>query len=354
MEPEESFQERPLVNGRAREVDYPLDDSSGERLRQARQNFGQGGLKIKVYKINERGGEDFCYVTEGDVDEVLIQRRWRGGQYVAKYYVNEVYRDRIQFGIAEPIAEASGAAVPSGVDLQIKLMQQQNEFLMNLLLKNQNSERTPVTELVHAMSELKTLQGGTESNVDMVMKCIELGRTLNGAGEESPLMEILKLVAPTVAPQIISGLMRKPAEGPSGGMADASAKAIPAKTVEASEVATPEQEQSLKLLFAYLKKKSVVGSDPELYIAYVLDNGELPDFQMLVSKVRSESFEEFVKLDSEIGKEPHVKFFRAIYDGLRSAFEQGNFVELDSSRKSGNGGDTGGHAKSSQRGIKAS
>ena len=114
-------------------------------------------------------------------------------------------------------------------------------------------------------------------------------------------------------------------------------------------------QAQLRMAIAFLKKKCLAGSHPQLYIEVVADNYEDdPTYQELIRRVASQDFSEFAAIDPEIGKPPFQPWFKFIFDGLRSRFKPENPVEPSSAGEGGNTSDSPGNGASRQKRIKKS
>jgi hypothetical protein len=187
------------------------------------------------------------------------------------------------------------------------------------------------------MVKLDTLRGGGASKelpIDTILKCIEIGKSIGGGGAPVDtgfmgiLKDILKDVAPVALPLLMGGGAR-PVGGP--------AQHVPAIESGGGDMERAAQvEASLREGIAYLKKKCMMGADPDLYLALICDNADNEQFSQLVHLATTQEFTLFSKLDPEIEQPPYAAFFRHVYNGIRSAFNSANQVDDNLSRSGGN------------------
>lgn len=355
FEPEPEFTERPAVRREPVE-----DDSVFGRVSEITDGIQGSRLHIKVYRVVPGGNDRFLYGQDGESAarnmEAYTQKIWKAGDYIAKVFVDDRLIKSVPFAVGDPppevvseIASVSSAPAPS---VEVQLLRQEIQFLREQQQRGHGDggERSNFLDAVRALKELQGMGASSNDPMETFLKGVEFGRSAHGGdGSGDTLTEIIKTLGPAVAPHLMAGLAGRGGGGGNGMADDTGKAALPeGPKVNGSGGAAavlPEEESMLKFAIAYLKRKCELGSNPAFYVEYVLDNAEMPDVQALVRKIRTESFESFVSVDPEIAKEPYAKFFRALYDGLRSEFEQGNYVDLDSSGPGGNAGDSSGHAK---------
>jgi len=118
---------------------------------------------------------------------------------------------------------------------------------------------------------------------------------------------------------------------------------------------SPEEQQEqimsqhLKGAMDWLKKKALSGSHPGLYVEMIIDNQEDELYGRLIHKITNEDFSSFASIDPEIEKPQYSRFFRAIYDGIRSAFIPKNTVAGDFTGKRGNTPDASGNGTNGKK-----
>jgi hypothetical protein len=114
--------------------------------------------------------------------------------------------------------------------------------------------------------------------------------------------------------------------------------ALPAATGEAT-VKTPLQW--VKEGLDYLKEKAKANKDPEMFIEYILENGEEMRFAAIIGAVKQGvTFEQLLQFDAEIAQNPTLtEWFKDVFDGIfAELFPDGN-AKVDSGGKGGNTGD---------------
>lgn len=329
---------RPVIRPSS-EIDYVEEDSAPEYLTQEQDDtirsivsrFGGDELEIKIYKQLPGGGEQYWYTTDSDqIDEEKIRtvNGGIGGKFSIKIFVSGELQKVKHLAIADApgLVVALGAAGASDPLMGVIL---QRMASLEANLQRQPMQREPVNDIVDAMVKMDAMRGGSapkEMSVETIMKCIELGKSLGGAPVDDSFMgvvkDLLKEVAPVVAPILMAG-MRSPAVN--------GQPAIAADTPGGTEMERAQKiEETLRNGIAFLKKKCMMGSSPDLYLGLILESAEDERFAQLIHIALTQEFAVFAKLDPEIEQPAYVKFFRHIYDGIRSEFSARDTVDDDS------------------------
>lgn len=289
--------------------------------------FPQDGLQIKVYREGER--REYCFRAKPhelqDAHEAIRLYHAKQpycaerGEYTLEVFVNGEARNSFTIYIA-PQVPVSPAPSPYGSmagDSTVRLLMEQNARL-EALLRNQSSDREPIGALADAMLKLQQIQGNArpqEMPIDTVMKCIELGKTLSGGegGGGDDWKSILSPILPYVMPILQTVMQPKPP-----------ALAQPSPAVEGNPASMPNEDQMILAGIQFLKQKCLARAHPGLYVEFVYDNKDAPQYQGLIRRILAGELSEFAKLDPEITKEPYADFFKYFFDGLRSAFNADN------------------------------
>jgi len=316
--------ETPTLPGDGLETELPPEDvEESEALRSIIEQFGNGTVKIKVLKDSPKGPL-YCFTsTDATLDEDFIQTHYGGGTYSLRVFINEQLRKTIKLNIADRLMPIGSAPSPepqrnSGGD---------SEFLKEMILALlQNRQQTPVGELAQAMRDLGVAgnqnQGSSEKMVEMLIKGMEIGRESGGGGGsdwKSVLADVLKPAVP--------GLMAHFAGAPQPGQ-------NPPQDQKALAMQSQENDRTAIISgIQYLKKKAISGINPDLVVEWIVSNAE--EYQPLIRVVLNTEFATIASFDPEIGTEPFFSWFKPLYDGLRSAFEQPNPVVDDPGEPSG-------------------
>jgi hypothetical protein len=320
------------------------DDGADETVRSILSQFGDDDVEIKIYKQLPGGGESYWYSATADQigeEQIRTVNGGFGGKFTLKIYVGgELRRAKvISLADAPGLTVPSGpGGVPGGSDPMMAILLQRLASLETALQRQVPAQREPINDLADAMVKLDALRGASapkEMPIDTILKCIEIGKSIGGGGtvvDDSflgVLKDILKEVAPVALPYLMGGGARSPG---------APVPQIPAGQPGANDMERAQQvENSLREGIAYLKKKCMMGADPDLYLALICDNADQEQFGQLVHIATTQEFALFAKLDPEIEQPSYAAFFRHIYDGIRSAFNSPNPVD---DNRSGSGGNT--------------
>jgi len=311
-------------------------DPAEESFSMFRSKFGTEGVTVKIYRRTPRGAQYCFHGAPSEIDEEVVRLyhakqpyAHEEGDYFCRVFVNGEPRDSFPIPIAPQVA-MPGMAAPSGGMASDGAVVRALERLEQRLTQTQ--EREPLSQLADAMQKLHAMQPKTELPVDQMLKMFELGRAMNGGGNESEWTPLIKAALENAGP-LISGIL--------GGMRNSASAAngqqLALQPSGGSAMEVPQTDDSmLKLGIGYLKRKCIAGSDPGLYIDIILDNRDDVTYQKLIHRVLNGNFEEFAAIDPEINSAQYVQFFKFIYDGLRSAFTEQNSVVPDSGREAGN------------------
>lgn len=329
------------------------------------------GCRVKVHRQTPRGRQYCFHGTPEEIDSEETIRLFHAKQPYAHedglYYLSVEVNGELrscfpvaiapQVGAPEQQTQASG-----GMAEMLRMIQAQNERLERILTER-TREQTPMVEMVESLARIDQLRGGAQQPqlpIDTLMKAIELGQKMNSAGVpvdswEGMLRDVIKESAPTLVPMLIS--MFKRSEQPQLPPGAVPATALPAERKEAPTM-TPEQQQeammqeSLKAAIVFLKKKAERNSDPGLYVDMIVDNREDPLYARLISNILEQDFSAFAAIDADIEKPEYSAFFRFIYNGIRSVFEQAREVASAGSGKSGNKGNPADNGAAGKKGSK--
>jgi hypothetical protein len=300
------------------------DDPDTETLDYALRQFDdRNGLELKYY-LAQPGGSAFIGAYPDIIPEAQLQEWYpSGGKFEIRIYIHGEFRDR-KFMM---IAPRPGGSVGNGNGSHDPYLR---EILTELRTMRQ-APQTSVGELAQALKALHEIRP-PESNNTAFLEAIKLGIQLSGGKvpieEDDSFGGIVKGVLKEAGPSIVQGLLasRQVPNGPPNQLA----AAPPAPTPEA------QMGLVLKAGIQFLKKKAMAGADPELYIAFALDNCEDERFAPIIHAILTQDFSAFATLDAEISQPPYEQFFRTLYDGIRSEFSKANPVATAPSGSGGN------------------
>lgn len=293
-------------------------DQDEESIRSILGQFGGSGeVEVKVYRVTATGKE-YCYTDGPQITEEAIKQGpygANGGRFLCHVMIDGQLRRVFPVNIAAPVR--GGAAGEGGAsDAIVRAIERLEARL------NQPAQSEPMSQVLTAAVGLinSQAQKPVETPIEQVMKMAEFIVAMRGGGEaDDSFAGILKGIAKEVAPAILPGLIQA-RNGGGGGQVQMSA-----------------EEEMIRSGILYLKKKCMMGTDPQLYIDFILDNADDERFGKLVQLAATQPFEIFAKLDPELANPPYLAYFKFIYDGLRSAISASDSVDVDSR---GPGGDT--------------
>jgi hypothetical protein len=340
---EEFLEEEP-----AREL--PIDPRIGvddETLDYALKQFDdRGGLELKYY-LTQPGGSAFIGGYPDIIPESQLQDWYpQGGKFEVRIYVHGEFRDRRFMMIAPRPGGMTGGQGDSGI---VGLLKEQIQMLRDEIRSRPNhAPQSSALELAQAVAAMQQLNGGGNKNdsVETVRLAMELAKMIKGVPEtDDSFMGVVKDVVKESGPGLLQAFMagsKNPSMMPPTGLQTPVLPASPEEQITAS----------MKAGIDFLKKKALAGADVGLYIDMAVDNRELETFAPILHAILTQQFEVFASVDPEIGKPPYAEFFRAFYDGLRSAFSPTDSVVELGSGKAGNVADVRDHAKPGKAGSK--
>jgi hypothetical protein len=307
-------------------------DSDDDSIKHVVQRLGGDDVQVEIHKIVPHGFS-YCWTAPGDFSYEQLRDNYGGGRFRCRVYKNGELRQTVVISIENPISAVPVVGHQATEGAQVRMFEQQLGFMKELVLKQ---DKTPVLEMVQAIMALRGESQAPAMNpadlMNMFLKGLEFARENIGASVKEP--EDWKTKAFEILGQIAPAFM---GPGPQR-------QALP-ETTEGGNPGMDKNGLMLRAALAYLKKKALAGSDPELYIALVADNSDEPQYQVLLRWILSASWADVVAVDSELGGPPFESFFKTIYDGLRQGFEATHPVVSHTSGGGGNGADVGGHAE---------
>ena len=307
------------------ELDFSLEEvRNHEELQTVMEQFPEAGITAKLYD----GSGAFCYRLPDpqSIDEEIIRKRCGSGKFVIRIYVSGVYKHSIPLAIRQlssPEERSAGSLTPD----------RHSDFLEKLCLQlaeNKSASTGPsLADLTGALANLDSLRGKQESALDIFQKGLDFAQSVSGQTDwKTDLIRTAKDAIPTIK-EMVMGVKGMPAQ------ANTPTQALP-------------QPEMIKQGLAYMKKKAIGGMDPGLVVDWVVNNAE--EYQGLIHAVLTTPFEEFVKIDAEIGTEPFKQWFRTIFDGLRQSFTPVNSMDVDSGGNVGDEINPGNNGKPSSGG----
>ena len=322
------------------------------------------GCKVRVHRLTPEGKQQYCFM--GPPEDFQSEEAIRlfharqpyareEGNYVLSVEVNGEPRNSFPVYIAPQISAPGLDSINQGnggMADYVRELREQNRILLERMT---HREQTPMMEMIQGISQLDQMRGEKQLPLDSLLKAVEIGTRLNGGGGTGGgddwmgmIRDLVKEAAPTLVPALagLAARLMTPAKAP--------VEQPPQQVAEGTDVMTPEKEEALLAQYsrdaiAYLKKKAMTGSHPQLYIEMIIDNQEEPLYGRLIHKILNEDFSAFASIDPEIEKPQYAGFFRSIYDGIRSAFIPKNTVAHDFGGKNGNGPDSSGNGTTGKK-----
>src|SRR4030095_8056018 len=175
-------------------------------------SFGEQPFLMKVYKITPTGSSFVFSSTEkpnAATFESSIQDRCpSGGKFVIRFYVNNRIVEPSRHVEIEPRPiNAVSNGTNDARDMQVRMLQDNLVMFQQMLMAfigrpTPVTQQTPMNELIQAMVAMHGMQGNKSSDVDTLLKGIELAKGLNGSASpdwKSELIHTAKEVLTQVA-----------------------------------------------------------------------------------------------------------------------------------------------------------
>lgn len=273
----------------------------------------------KVYKINA-SKRSFCFQTAEPVDEVSIQERYpAGGSFsVFEYNAQNDVVNSLTFDI-EPKPMANNPAVSPQTDLQTMLMGELNWMrgMVLQMISNRGQESTPMTEIVRAVKDMHSMAGGGGKDpVDLLIKGMELGQKSSSSASGDWKSELIHTVKETAGP-ILNALSAPKQQPTSNGVQTVIPQTTPTTIV--------------KQAIAWLKSKIIAGLEPGLAVDWILQNGNDPQYQPILSMAVQGTIDNFIEQDADIANEPYRTWFTTAITMIKDAYaeQSGNAGDMD-------------------------
>jgi hypothetical protein len=338
------------------ELDFNLEEvRDTERLTEILEQFPDAGIVVKIY--DPHGAYRFTPPDPRNIDPELIRMRCGAGNFVARIYVAGKYRQSIDIPIGEVNPDPNAPKTVPIIDSHSAFLE---KMLLTLLARETphvEAKAPSITEMVSSLGVLDGLRGKQESGLEMYMKGLEMGRSLDGGGNGWDWKEqIFKLVAAN-APALLEGVssivaggvkQKPPSVSPTQPISQNATPANPPQPVP-EEQPVQISDDYYKAGIRFIKERLLAGMETDTVINWVYDNRDDLNYQPFLKEILStkHDFEFFVKLDEEIGNEPFRSKFVIIYNGIRSLFNEEYEMGLDTGGSSGNTVNPGSNGKPS-------
>lgn len=318
-------------------------EMTGDPLADFFAQYPNANRKFKIGRY-ENGSIVHLFSTSDLIDEDALQDQYpEGGRFIIRAYEENALRGSTEIRIA---GKPGHQSPPNDSERKIEVSNAEpgkNDSLAERLLFKimgmgpsamAANVPTPVNELAEAIKTLHSLNGSGGGGVNAAKEFIEafklgmeMGRT-NGGTEldwKTEAFRMLKDVIPSVA-AAIPAITGKPAATPAPTRE---------KMIETLAIPGAEADKIMYDGIQKLKGMCMSHAPVDLIIDWVIANAANAEYQNFIRSAFTREFESFVAIDSEIGKPPFDVWFKSLYDGLRSAFNEAN--EVDDDRNGGNG-----------------
>lgn len=298
------------------------------------QSLAPVDARVKIWRFDDAGREVFQGVCQVDsVSEEFIQTRYGEGDYTVRL-VNPagtyVGTRKISIGPA-PIKEPTPIAVPQPVESREQLLSMQIEALRTEL----NNQRELVYRLVDRLGAgdgrpssgigevaeaLKMLHGFAQpptmlnsiADIISVVKQLRDISAGSGEGETRGVVGVIKDVVQAV-PEALAAM-----RGTASVERRNFVPALPDTAPPAQITAEDSRLGLLRVGINYLKAKARARSDVGLYVDFIADNFNDPQWYPFVSLLER-PYEEVTKIDAELLQPLYRPWFESLLNELRNA-----------------------------------
>lgn len=300
-------------------------------------SFGEQPFLMKVYKITPTGSSFVFSSTEkpsAATFESSIQDRCpSGGKFVIRFYVNNRIVEPSRHVEIEP--RPMNALVNSGAtdarDVQIRMMQDNLVMFQQMLMAFIGrpapvTQQTPMNDLVQAMTVMHGLNGNKSSDVDVLIKGIELAKGLNGNGVAADWKsELLSTAREVLAPVAGAFAQQKMMQ------ADPQQRAITEGSVNGNGMNRGMIPNMLiKQGLSWLKPKILSGNFPvEIAVDWILTNGNDAMYQPFLAMAVQGNIDTFIQIDPELANEPYKSWMITAINMLKGAYANNNQADND-------------------------
>ena len=330
------------------------------------KNRGTEGCRVRIRRQTPQGRE-FCASEPPsaipNVEDYLAEYHAKQSyaHETGVYFVAVEVHGEIQSSFTVRIAPQTSAPAMAGGMAQASPLEYQVRELKEMVMRQQQQEKTPVLELVEGMQKIQQMQGGGQQplSMDGMVKLIEIGAKINGGGGgsdggwEGMARDVLKENAPAIISLLqfgaakVSEFLTKPAPGQQPPPQQPTQSQPEQPMIEV----TAQERQMLVNQINFLKSKALRGSDPGLYVAMMSDNADDPIYARLISKIVNTEFSEFAaEFDPEIGQPQFRDFFGFIHDRIGQLFKPKNKVATAGKREGGHKGHASGNGTTGKSG----
>jgi hypothetical protein len=320
-------------------------DAASQELADYLESLGTSANRIKIYKVMDNGEKGYCGSAEPSVvNEDYLLRAYRGGRYMLMATMNGRYvkGGTRQITIYEPPVEPGELRAKDNENSsmnQFQMMQAEINRMNSLvleLIKGRQTDQPSLSDIVSIVRDMNAMTKQPDitallPNVMSVFKdTMALARETAGDGGKTDWLGLA-----TKAMDKLPAIVGQIAGARAMEARNATLQNPPAQGAESEE--DMNAEIAIKAGIGWLKAKAMAGKDPELQIAFILDNFDNPQFYALGQNLLSQDFESFGKYDPEILKEPLRSWFLKVYNGLKQAIEEDSENEPDNTIAGTNG-----------------
>jgi hypothetical protein len=281
----------------------------------------------KVYRVNPNGKRAFSFQTSEAVDEVMIQERCpNGGSFaVFEYNSSGEVVNNATFDIEPKTIATLNNSSTSASDIHVQMLQNQLQFAQQMVLQllgNRNNEATPMSEIVSAIKDMHSISGGNGKDpVDLIIKGMELANKSNG-GTGDWKTELISTAKEAIGP-VMSALSARPQQP------------TPGETVMIS-ANTNTPDTIVRDAIKWLKSKIIFGLTPDLAVDWILQNGNDPQYQPILTTAVNGTVDNFIAIDAELGNEPYRTWFTTAIQMIKDAYAEQSANNSDMDRGTGN------------------
>lgn len=310
-------------------ADGEIEEGQEEEIRRLIGSLGPE-TRVYIYKADHAGKSFLTNCEPSFWSEQWLQQSYGEGTYYIQLRNHKGIRAGRTIRIGplpageKPTQIVAPTVIPpiqanAQFDFRTQLLIDELSAQRQMILKmiERPVERTSMAELVEAMTALKAMTPaspaaatGMEAIMSILKTGIEIGATGNVEMKKDGILSTIKEALPILGEVVKTVFAKSNAENPQGGTA--------------AQLPAAGEDRSLAMLrhgVSYLKQKALQGKRPDVYIDFILENLDDPQWQPFLRMCQG-PFEEIAKIDPELLNAPFRPWFEQLWNELKAAINQ--------------------------------
>jgi|SRR4030095_5464313 len=303
-------------------------------------SFGEQPFLMKVYKITPTGSSFVFSSTEkpsAATFESSIQDRCpSGGKFVIRFYVNNRIVEPSRHVEIEPRPiNAVSNGTNDARDMQVRMLQDNLVMFQQMLMAfigrpTPVTQQTPMNELIQAMVAMHGMQGKS-SDVDTLLKGIELAKGLNGNASPDWKSELIHTAKDVLVP--VAGVLAQHAVSSNVKNGSAPVQQITERSNDGMNMIPASM---LKSGLNAIKPKILSGMlEPGLAVDWIIANASDTMYQPFLTVALQGNIDTVIQIDPEFANEPYKTWMTTVITMLKEAYNDTNKANNDRGTRDG-------------------